>query len=362
MENQRLYLNPNIEVVRDEGDDGWELTLENPGRNETYRLASPRLLTLLDAAAPSIDREELVATVAAAAESDDEPQTVIDQLIGHGVLLESEPERPLQSWREHGWNEAADYYTTIRDYPFVDYSEGKEALETDYGRMEQYQVEESIPPRYKNYDDEPTVELPSPEEASLPDLRDVIGYQDLGRERNLTAERLSTILYYTFGEIGRLEFPSQGEFLIKTSPSGGARHPTEAYVVAFDVADLDPGIYHYSVRDHALSAIAGAIEPETLSETVYGLQERSDAPKAVLFFTSVLERSMWRYREPRTYSVVQNDIGHLMETLRLLSNGLGIPLSFGHGFEDSDLAALLGVDLLAEPPFRFAALGRNPPE
>jgi hypothetical protein len=44
--------------------------------------------------------------------------------------------------------------------------------------------------------------------------------------------------------------------VLKTSPSGGARHPIEAYVLVRRVTGIRPGVYHYSVKRHALSAAA----------------------------------------------------------------------------------------------------------
>lgn len=66
---------------------------------------------------------------------------------------------------------------------------------------------------------------------------------------------------------------------------------------------------------------------------------------------------MWRYREPRSYRVVLNDLGHLSETVRLVATALGTEVYFGHGFIDSALEDLIGVNGAEEPALRFVALG-----
>ena len=46
---------------------------------------------------------------------------------------------------------------------------------------------------------------------------------------------------------------------LKTSPSGGARHSIETYVVIRDVAGLPSGVYHYAPDRHALEKVRGPV-------------------------------------------------------------------------------------------------------
>src|SRR5688572_2921518 len=47
------------------------------------------------------------------------------------------------------------------------------------------------------------------------------------------------------------------EIALKTSPSGGARHPVEAYVVVRRVRGLRAGVYHYEAGQHVLERLRG---------------------------------------------------------------------------------------------------------
>ena len=47
-------------------------------------------------------------------------------------------------------------------------------------------------------------------------------------------------------------WPPDGRMPLKTSPSGGARHSIEAYVVVRRVAGVPAGVYHYDAAAHAL--------------------------------------------------------------------------------------------------------------
>lgn len=291
---------------------------------------------------------------------------LVDRLVDAGVLVECNDIAPLEKaatqWYDYNWDAALHYYLLTRGYPFVDYSDGN-GFEVDDHRMEHYVTEEDVPPIYKTYEDAPTVPLPTVEtskNATSATIGDVLKQPTLEPSLSgtrINRETLSWLLYYSFGETGSISFPRQGRFLRKTSPSGGARHPTEAYLAIIDVEDVPAGLYHYSVRDHALERLrAGDIESD-IRDAIFEIQELSFEPAFVIVLTSVVERSMWRYREPRTYRVLLQDIGHLIETVKLVCLARGLYSYFGHGFHDDGIESLFDLDGLKEPVFKFAAVG-----
>jgi Lhr-like helicase len=80
------------------------------------------------------------------------------------------------------------------------------------------------------------------------------------------------------------------------------------------------------------------------------------APKVVLVYTSRLERSMFRYREPRTYRVVQHDVGHLLETAALVAGAYRRRFYRDYACADTEVEQMLGVDYLSEPVVAFGAM------
>lgn len=344
------------------------LIVVDPRSLSRLRIKDPDLLQFLaefddDVTSTTTIRDRLMAFLDIGASKSED---LVAEFVEKGVLVESESvaetEEAAQRWSEYGWNAALSYYLLTREYPFIDYS-GGEGFDIDDERMEQYAAEEDIPPIYKTYEDATSISLPPAEEiATTATIGDVLNTPHL--EPSLSGDTidrdvLSWLLYYSFGETGSMSFPNQGRFLQKTSPSGGARHPTEAYLAVFDVDDVPAGIYHYSVRDHALERLrSGDIEDE-LRDVIYELEtEPAFEPAFVVMLTSVVERSMWRYREPRTYRVLLQDIGHVIETFKLACTARELYTYFGHGFHDERLESLLGLDGLEEPVFKFGAVGR----
>jgi SagB-type dehydrogenase family enzyme len=173
---------------------------------------------------------------------------------------------------------------------------------------------------------------------------------------SITRDQFETIVSWTWGKTAAYSFPHTGDFIVKTSPSGGARHPIETYPVVLAVQGIAPGIYHYSVRDNALVLL----RPGDFSELA--LELCSDQPwirdaSAVFFMTAVLERSMWKYRHSHAYRVIHLDAGHLGQTFHLVCAALGLgPLTFA-ATRNSLIERELRLDGVAEIVVYTAAVG-----
>lgn len=367
MKNTNRYrVNPSLAVTPlSESDSNAAFAIENIEEQERFPISDVQIVEMLDIARDWTPLYELECSIGEAFDVDDDAATdLVAEFIEHGFLIK-EGSTPQyvddgENWFRYNWEEALEFYRYLRNYPFVDYGKGQEAFEEDFGRMQRYAESEDIPPNHKDYKETEQLSLPTVHESStLPPIDEVLGFTEQPcRAERVDRETLASLLYFTFGATGTVSFPHQGEFLLKTSPSGGARHPTEAYVAIFDVTGIPEGLYHYSVRDHALDVLeTGAIE-SAVRDAIFELDmHTSFNVSLVVVLSSVVERSMWRYREPRSYTVVQNDIGHLLETLRLVCNANGLETTFGHGFDDTSLSDLFDLDPFAEPIFKHAPIG-----
>src|SRR5262249_26692445 len=108
----------------------------------------------------------------------------------------------------------------------------------------------------KSYTRRPAVGLPPP-------LRDGPFPRVLMQRRTwrrfsqagITKGQLATLLGLVFGVQTWCHIEGFGRVAMKTSPSGGAQHPIEAYVIAPRVAGVAPGIYHYNAARHRLERL-----------------------------------------------------------------------------------------------------------
>ncbi|WP_394578529.1 SagB/ThcOx family dehydrogenase [Cytobacillus firmus] len=266
-----------------------------------------------------------------------------------------------KKWSSYGWHEAADYQIASYDYPFVNYSADGPSL--DITRMEEYSsaepdVNRTKPPMH-NTETLPVITA----RAALNELNEPFDrvWNKECQEHPLDGERLKVLLSTLFGKLrhkNRSGVPNRADLIRKTSPSGGSRHPTEAYVFVQSVEGLEPGIYHFSVAANALERVGSLPEDAVLFELFSGVMKRVQfQPKVLLVMTTYFERNMYRYREPRTLRSIFMDIGHLAVTMETVANSLGIKCQFHHGIEDQKIESLLGIHPLEEGAMFGAALG-----
>jgi SagB-type dehydrogenase family enzyme len=172
---------------------------------------------------------------------------------------------------------------------------------------------------------------------------------------HLPLDAVSSLLFYTWGVMGYLS-TSYGRLPQKTSPSGGARHPGEVYLMALRVAGLAPGLYHYNPRRHTLAQLyTGEMESKAV-EYCAGQAFVSQAG-ALFLMTAVLPRSMWKYRFARAYRVVLLDAGHLCQTFCLTAAWLGLAPFCTAALKDSLIEKDLGIDGISEAVLYVAGVG-----
>ncbi|PWT78025.1 MAG: hypothetical protein C5B58_15855 [Acidobacteria bacterium] len=164
------------------------------------------------------------------------------------------------------------------------------------------------------------------------------------------------ILGWTWGRTNYIQHKELGPYLLKTSPSGGARHPIEVYPVVLNVEGINSGIYHYSVRHHALSLLRAGDFRE-LSREMLAKQAWAGDGAAVFLMTAVLERSMWKYRHDHAYRVLLLDAGHLGQTLHLVCTRLGVAAATSSAKNDRLVEKMLEIDGVSEISLYAAAVG-----
>jgi SagB-type dehydrogenase family enzyme len=177
----------------------------------------------------------------------------------------------------------------------------------------------------------------------------------------ITLETISRLLYYTWGVTGRIEAPPFGDLFHKTSPSGGARHPGEVYLLALRVAGLERAAYHYDGLHHRLSRLGTFGSANRIAE-IAAQQDFLANASALFIMTAVFPRVLWKYRFSRAYRIVLLDAGHLCQTFCLVATWLGLAPFCTAAFRDTALEKLIGVDGIRESALYIAGVGTVPAE
>jgi SagB-type dehydrogenase family enzyme len=173
----------------------------------------------------------------------------------------------------------------------------------------------------------------------------------------ITAKQLSDCLFAGLGITGETA-NCVGALPLGMTPSGGARNPYEAYVVALGVDGLEPGVYHYSAADHDLGRISANHLPK-ISELVGG-QDWADTMPCLVLLCAKLDRTMWKYEDANAYRVVLIEAGHIGQNIMLAATNHGLSACPTAALSHLAIKRLLGLDRLTDAP--IYALTLSAPE
>lgn len=141
----------------------------------------------------------------------------------------------------------------------------------------------------------------------------------------------------------------------RTSPSGGARHPFETYLVIQRVNGLEPGIYRYSGLSHQLILVkTGKDYCQYLADNA--MQSFVKGSAVVFIWTVVPYRNEWRYIFTSAREMAM-DIGHYCENLYLAAESLGAGTCGVASYEQDLLDEMLEVDGIDEFTIYIAPVG-----
>ncbi len=281
-------------------------------------------------------------------------ENTLESLISKNVIIPSEKQedyRPLfdnfLNWTKAGWDDAANYHFFTWDAPFLDYTKEGDGHDIDRKKMIRYQSIQPDTQRYKEYDASiKNIPLPALN-FSLP-TDQAQGYT--------ISKRIKHLLAFTFGKKGEkpCHWIDDVPLIRRTSPSGGSRHPTEGYFLSIDLQDIQWGFYHIQTDPISLCLISS--DKHSLSEE-FMREKDSDSPAlGAIVLTSVFERNMYRYREPRTFRTIHMDVGHILATIEMLGQEFQVKTHIHFNFNEDAILQQIGASMLEEGVMAIATL------
>ena len=161
-------------------------------------------------------------------------------------------------------------------------------------------------------------------------------------------ERRSARIYakipLTLAEIGQILWAAQGvtdDRGYRTAPSAGALYPLEVYIVAGDVIDLAPGVYHYQPEKHLLIPISSGDRRADLQAAAINQTPVGGAPATVVI-TAIPDRTTAKYSE-RGLRYVDMEAGHASENIYLQVAAIRLGTVTIGAFDDDGVREILGL-------------------
>jgi SagB-type dehydrogenase family enzyme len=148
---------------------------------------------------------------------------------------------------------------------------------------------------------------------------------------------VATLLELSFG-LSAWKSYGPSRWALRCNPSSGNLHPTEAYCLCPDAADLPGGVHHYHSHDHVL---------EQRARPADAAWSRALAGNLLIGLSSVHWREAWKYGV-RAWRYCQHDAGHALAGVRYAAAALGWDARLLNRPGDAEVAALLGLDREAD--------------
>lgn len=215
----------------------------------------------------------------------------------------------------------------------------------------------------------PPLQKPYPETAEIIDLPQEFGkvlkksniltcLQDRKSRRSFNSEALSlTELAFLLWSTQGVKEISNDKRLLRTVPSGGARHPFETWLAINNVSGLSPGIYRYLSLPHKLALISpdSNLKKKLIAQT-YGQKFCGEC--AVCFiWTALPYRTEWRYTLQAKKDILI-EAGHICQNLYLACEAINAGTCAIAAYRQKGIDALLGVDGEDEFTVYLAPVGK----
>jgi len=187
------------------------------------------------------------------------------------------------------------------------------------------------------------VKLPGPEASGRSHIEELIAKRRSVRrykDKNLSESIITRLLWAAQG----ISSCREG---LRTSPSAGALYPLEIHIVVGEGNGLEPGVYRYLPKEHALvREIAGDMR-EKLSKASLFQPMIKNAPASIVI-SAVYARITDKYGN-RGLRYTHMEAGHTAQNVYLLGVELGIGTCAVGAFDDEEVKSVLKLPPNEEP-------------
>ncbi len=200
----------------------------------------------------------------------------------------------------------------------------------------------------KGEDKSAIIQLPQPKltgsvsvEAAIAKRRSIRSYSD----RTLTLTELSQVLWACQGITDLVRG-------FRAAPSAGATYPFDIYIVIGKVESVEPGVYKYIVKSHAIVLHKSGDLRSKVMKDCLGQRFIGEASATIVLATDFQPTK--KYYGERSYRYVAMEAGHIGENLHLQCAAIGLGTVMVGAYRDRELQQTLGIDKL---PFYVMPFG-----
>jgi putative peptide maturation dehydrogenase len=185
--------------------------------------------------------------------------------------------------------------------------------------------------------------------------------RNFATDGDLPAAQFSHLMERVFGARALVHAADDFDVMKRTSASGGAMHPTEAWLIVQRVEGIAAGLYHYRPTDHALQPMpwSGTTdELHALAKLAVAGQHYLAEAHVLVVLAPRFARNFWKYRNhPKAYRVCVLDVGHLSQTLLLSAAEQGLGAFVTAAINEVDIEKAFGLTAYVDGPLAICGFG-----
>ncbi len=172
-----------------------------------------------------------------------------------------------------------------------------------YARSLGYMDWATQPDPYRTYKDAKQTLLPLAFEYNTLPYHEIFKKEER-KIAPLCLESISQFFQFSLGLAAIKQAGSQS-WALRCNASSGNLQPTEAYIIASNIKEIENGLHHYAPKNHSLELIANTKKELDLPEDSF-----------LLAISSIVWREAWKYGE-RSWRYTQLDCGHAFRALQV---------------------------------------------
>jgi putative peptide maturation dehydrogenase len=312
----------------------------------------------------------------------------VDALLANGLLLEEPAPGDGESadalFLAQGWHPPAAVAHMAGRWDAVDGPKGmaEQDLDSNAGLLRQH----GLPPLLETHVPEGVAGfgLPRIPRDAFDDFLDARATcRNYDPQASVPLEVFSRLMARVFGKRGTGQPASGFDVIKRTSPSGGALHPVECFLIVQRVEGIPPGLYRYRALDHALHPVVPRVAPPAVGDAgtrallpgedpgawdaaalrafariaVAGQDWFAEAP-VLCVLAPRFHRNFWKYRNhAKAYRVCVLDAGHLSQTLQLCATEAGMGPFVTGAINEVDLERAFGMTGYVQSPLVVCGFG-----
>lgn len=357
--DERLVFNQQVRILWNSEPSGPVATLANPFSGNLIEVDDVSILNLCEYANTSRTQVDLVEHLAKESKlSKEESKSLVGTLTKSGVFV-SVDKNLWANWDEYHWREAAFFHFLSRNQMFLDDAPRESADAVRHSTLEKYLAESGPPEFFKKLPvDYRSLCAPKKVEGTdffetLMDRRTIRKYNGKATDEQV----LASVLHDATARARALRLEIESSY--KDNPdvllkSWGSAF--EVYVGVHRANGIEPGFYHYDMRDHGLGPVVLGDVEDVVYNAIWG-QPMATKTCFTIFLTARFERYMWRYRYDRGLRNLLTNMGELAQIFILAGIARGLGNSMTPALRDSALDAKLGLDPTTEQALYFLGFG-----